>query len=80
MKKLSRALILPKEVRDGMPNNAPIYEEHLQQGIISLVNKGLIPRASDYSPAFHRGHPPLSLKQLFLESRNTLPAQSPVPA
>ena len=48
--------ILPKKFRDDPYADDPVInEDELKEGMFSLVNRGLIPRDADLSPAFERG-------------------------
>ena len=40
----------------------PISEEAINEGMMSLVNKGLIPKDVDLTPAFEKGAPPVTCK------------------
>jgi hypothetical protein len=52
--------ILPKKFRDDPFADAPaIHQSDLNSGMFNLVNRGLIPRDVDVSPAFDRGSPAL---------------------
>ena len=53
--------ILPKSFRDD-PFAAPprISETDINDGMFSLLNRGIIPRDVDVTPAFDRGSPPLT--------------------
>jgi hypothetical protein len=37
----------------------PITEDDINKGMISLLNKGIIPRDVDLTPAFEKGAPPV---------------------
>ena len=52
--------ILPKHFRDDpFAEPPPITENDIQDGMFSLLNRGIIPRDVDLTPAFERGMPPL---------------------
>jgi hypothetical protein len=40
----------------------PITEDDINKGMISLLNKGIIPRDVDLTPAFEKGAPPVMCK------------------
>jgi len=40
----------------------PITEEDIKKGMISLLNKGIIPKDVDLTPAFEKGAPPVMCK------------------
>jgi hypothetical protein len=45
--------ILPKQFRDDpFADPPPITEDDIADGMFSLLNRGIIPRAVDLSPAF----------------------------
>jgi len=45
-----------------IPDPPPISDEDINRGMINLINKGIIPKDVDITPAFERGAPPLSLQ------------------
>lgn len=53
--------ILPKNFRDDpFSDPPPITENDIHDGMYSLLNRGIIPRDVDLTPAFERGHAPFS--------------------
>ena len=40
----------------------PISEDAINDGMMSLVNRGLIPKDVDLTPAFEKGAPPVTCK------------------
>lgn len=51
--------ILPKYFRDDpFADPPPITEDDIADGMLSLLNRGIIPRDVDLSPAFERGNAP----------------------
>lgn len=51
--------ILPKHYRDDpFADPPPITEHDIADGMFSLLNRGIIPRDVDLSPAFERGNAP----------------------
>ena len=51
--------ILPKNFRDDpFAEPPPITENDIQDGMLSLLNRGIIPRDVDLTPAFERGVAP----------------------
>lgn len=48
----------------------PISEDDINKGMINLLNKGIIPRDVDLTPAFEKGAPPVMCKGVrFYEKR-----------
>jgi len=48
----------------GQIGRAPaISEEDLKQGMLNLINRGIIPKDVDLTPAFERGKPLLLAKK-----------------
>jgi len=45
-----------------MLNPPPISEEDINKGMISLLNRGIIPKDVDLTPAFEKGAPPVQFK------------------
>jgi len=53
--------ILPKNFRDDpFADPPPITETDIKDGMYSLLNRGIIPRDVDLSPAFERGKAPFT--------------------
>ena len=53
--------ILPKQFRDDpFADPPPITENDIADGMFSLLNRGIIPRDVDLSPAFERNSAPFS--------------------
>lgn len=50
------------EEQDDLQNPPPISEEDINKGMISLLNKGIIPKDVDLTPAFEKGAPPVQFK------------------
>jgi hypothetical protein len=51
--------ILPKNFRDDpFADPPPITEDDISDGMFSLLNRGIIPKDVDLSPAFERGNAP----------------------
>lgn len=46
----------------GATDPPPITEDDINKGMISLLNKGIIPRDVDLTPAFEKGAPPVMCK------------------
>jgi len=58
------AKVLPHDIRNNPFAEAmPITENDIQQAIYNLMNKGIVPKDVDISPAFERGIPPFYNKQ-----------------
>lgn len=52
--------ILPKNFRDDpFADPPPITENDIQDGMLSLLTRGIIPKDVDLTPAFERGNAPL---------------------
>jgi hypothetical protein len=45
-----------------MDDPPPITEDDINKGMISLLNKGIIPKDVDLTPAFEKGAPPVLCK------------------
>ena len=55
--------ILPKNFRDDpFAEPPPITENDIKDGMFSLLNRGIIPRDVDLTPAFERGNAPFAYK------------------
>jgi hypothetical protein len=62
--------ILPKNFRDDpFADPPPITENDIQDGMFSLLNRGIIPRDVDLSPAFERGSAPFAFTKANLNSK-----------
>ena len=55
---------------------ACITENDISKGIFNLMNKGIIPKDVDLTPAFERGAPPLSNKAIPIYPGNMRPTQT----
>lgn len=56
--------ILPKNFRDDpFADPPPITENDIQDGMYSLLNRGIIPKDVDLTPAFERGNAPLVMNK-----------------
>lgn len=59
--------ILPKNYRDDpFADPPPITEDDIADGMFSLLNRGIIPRDVDLSPAFERGNAPFLFQKAHL--------------
>jgi hypothetical protein len=67
--------ILPKYFRDDpFADPPPITEDDIADGMLSLLNRGIIPRDVDLSPAFERGNAPFIHAKAQIQSKpKTLP-------
>ena len=45
-----------------MNDPPPISEDDINQGMISLLNKGIVPKDVDLTPAFEKGAPPVTCR------------------
>ena len=62
--------ILPKNFRDDpFADPPPITENDIKDGMYSLLNRGIIPRDVDLTPAFERGKAPFTHQQATLAER-----------
>lgn len=60
----------PMDPMGGVNDPPPINEEDINKGMINLLNKGIIPRDIDLTPAFEKGAPPVMCKGVrFYEKR-----------
>ncbi len=56
--------ILPKNFRDDpFADPPPITEDDISDGMFSLLNRGIIPKDVDLSPAFERGNAPFMFQR-----------------
>ena len=46
----------------GVDDPPPITEDDINKGMISLLNKGIIPKDVDLTPAFEKGAPPVNCR------------------
>lgn len=54
----------------GVNDPPPINEDDINKGMINLLNKGIIPRDIDLTPAFEKGAQPVMCKGVrFYEKR-----------
>lgn len=52
------------EEQEDLQNPPPISEEDINKGMISLLNRGIIPKDVDLTPAFEKGAPPVQFKSM----------------
>jgi hypothetical protein len=52
------------EEQEDLQNPPPISEEDINKGMISLLNRGIIPKDVDLTPAFEKGAPPVQFKTM----------------
>jgi len=61
---MSAKRILPKQFRDDpFADPPPITENDIADGMYSLLNRGIIPRDVDLSPAFERNSAPFAFNR-----------------
>jgi len=73
---MSAKRILPKQFRDDpFADPPPITENDIADGMYSLLNRGIIPRDVDLSPAFERNSAPFSFNRAALHFKS--PARPP---
>ena len=59
---------MPKNFRDDpFADPPPITENDIQDGMFSLLNRGVIPKDVDLTPAFERGDAPLAIGKKKIE-------------
>ena len=62
--------ILPKHFRDDpFADPPPITENDISDGMFSLLNRGIIPRDVDLSPAFERSGAPFSFNRAKIHNK-----------
>lgn len=54
----------------GLEDPPPITEDDINKGMISLLNKGIIPKDVDLTPAFEKGAPPVTCKGVRFYEKN----------
>lgn len=66
-KKLNKYSTFSKDLKNNnnniYNNNQGLTEEDLNKGMFNLINKGLIPKFADFTPAFNRNGNPLSVNK-----------------
>ena len=67
MKRKARAMALASQADHpssavGLEDPPPITEDDINKGMISLLNRGIIPKDVDLTPAFEKGAPPVTCK------------------
>lgn len=73
---MSAKRILPKQFRDDpFADPPPITENDIADGMYSLLNRGIIPRDVDLSPAFERNSAPFAFNRAALHFKS--PARPP---
>ena len=45
--------------QEEMMSHPPISEEDINKGMMDLLNRGIIPKYVDLTPAFEKGAPPV---------------------
>lgn len=50
------------EQQDDLNNPPPISEDDINKGMMQLLNRGVIPKDVDLTPAFEKGAPPVLFK------------------
>ena len=48
----------------------PITEDDIDKGMITLLNKGIIPKVVDLTPAFEKGSDPVTVKGMRLNEKS----------
>lgn len=69
--------ILPKNFRDDpFADPPPITEDDISDGMFSLLNRGIIPKDVDLSPAFERGNAPFMFQKSKMFAKQAYVPQS----
>lgn len=50
------------EEQEELQNPPPISEDDINSGMMTLLNRGIIPKDVDLTPAFEKGAPPVMFK------------------
>mmetsp|Transcript_13056 Transcript_13056/g.20272 ORF Transcript_13056/g.20272 Transcript_13056/m.20272 type:complete len:179 (-) Transcript_13056:761-1297(-) len=66
------------EEQEDLQNPPPISEEDINSGMMSLLNKGIIPRDVDLTPAFEKGAPPVQFKSMRFHDKAEMYAKNDV--
>ena len=73
--------ILPKYFRDDpFADPPPITQDDIEDGMFNLLNRGIIPRDVDLTPAFERGSAPLKMAKMQLGEKPKEPRMQAVQA
>ena len=51
-------------IAEGLEDPPPITEDDIDKGMITLLNKGIIPKDVDLTPAFEKGSAPVTVKTM----------------
>jgi len=51
-------------IENGSEDPPPITEDDIDKGMITLLNKGIIPKDVDLTPAFEKGAAPVTVKSM----------------
>lgn len=63
--------ILPKYFRDDpFAEPPPITEDDIADGMLNLLNRGIIPKDVDLSPAFERGIAPFQANTMSMKEKD----------
>lgn len=57
------------EDQEDLSNPPPINEEDINKGMITLLNRGIIPKDVDLTPAFEKGAPPVQFKSMVFHDK-----------
>lgn len=66
--------ILPRRYRDNPYSVPPITQSDLAHGMISLINRGIVPKDFDLTLPLERGGPPLTSKKAAIYESQALPS------
>ena len=60
------------EEQEDLLNPPPISEEDINKGMMGLLNRGIIPKDVDLTPAFEKGAPPVQFKGMKFYDKNEM--------
>jgi len=66
------------EEQEDLQNPPPISEEDINKGMISLLNRGIIPKDVDLTPAFEKGAPPVQFRGMKFHDKAEMHAKNEV--
>lgn len=66
------------EEQEDLMNPPPISEDDINKGMMNLLNRGIIPKDVDLTPAFEKGAPPVRFKTMKFHDKSELHAKNEV--
>ena len=66
------------EEQEDLQNPPPISEEDINKGMIGLLNRGIIPKDVDLTPAFEKGAPPVQFRGMRFHDKSEMFAKNEV--